>query len=72
MNTFKEYITEATKMKSGEKFIGSWLLGSKRTKVMLARRGSTMSDPVVVYVDGKEYEVHPTLKDAKKAIEQFK
>jgi hypothetical protein len=60
--------------KPGDKFIEGVNKRNKRTgkesSITLARRGKTMTSPVVVYVDGKEWKVFPSKKTANKAVEQ--
>jgi hypothetical protein len=60
--------------KPGDKFIEGLVKHNKRTgkksSVTWARRGKTMSSPVVVYIDGKEWKVFPSQTMAKKAVEK--
>ena len=66
----KESINEASKVPAGMKFIASYVYkdakGNDHTHRHL-RKGTKMTDPVVVYIDGKEWKTFQSFTKAKQA-----
>ena len=63
-------MTEATKVPAGMKFIGGYVYkggDGKDHKHTHYRKGTKMSDPVVVHIDGKEWKTFPSFTKAKQA-----